>query len=279
MGDRPSACLPGWQYYWTATPLSYLNPIYRGIHMAAHDRGCNLLLGCGMGPSATSSDPLRPVWPVVGPDADFVPIGPWNTTGLIVVNPLHSRSRSQYIQEVMAGGHPVVFIGSGEQGPTCTADNAGGILAAIRHLIEHGHRRIAFIAGSPEDIEGDTGARFNTYRAAVQAYGLADDPRLVAFGRHISAAGSSAMQQILNTGVSFTAVLASNDESALGAMQVLETAGLRIPQDVALIGFDDRPESVVQEPALKQRACAALPDGLSGRGTAAAADRRRDRTS
>ncbi len=187
---------------------------------------------------------------MVAPDADFVPIGPWNTAGLVVVNPLHSAARSRYIQEVIASGHPVVFIGSGEQGVTCAADNAGGILAAMRHLVEHGHRRIAFIAGSPEDQAGDTGARFSAYQAAVQAYGLAADPRLVAYGRHIAAYGQAAMEAILATGAPFTAVLASNDESALGAMAALKAAGLRIPQDVAVIGFDDRPESVVHEPPL-----------------------------
>ena len=63
-GARPTiGVLAGWQYYWTATPLSYLNPIYRGIRQAAGDLGCNLLLGCGMGPSAASTDPLRPAWP------------------------------------------------------------------------------------------------------------------------------------------------------------------------------------------------------------------------
>jgi len=68
--------LAGWQIYWTARPLSYLNPIFRGIRLAAADLGCNLLLGCGMGPTAASSDPLRPAWPFLSPETDFVPIGP-----------------------------------------------------------------------------------------------------------------------------------------------------------------------------------------------------------
>ena len=58
------------------------------------------------------------------------------------------------------------------------------------------------------------------------------------------------MQQILSSGAPFTAVLASNDESALGAIQALKEAGRRVPDDVAVIGFDDRLESSVQEPAL-----------------------------
>lgn len=248
---RPTiGVLAGWQYYWTATPLSYLNPIYRGIRMAAQEHDCNLLLGCGLGPSAASSDPMRPAWLQPSSDADFVPIGPWNTTGLIAVCPLHSAIRSHEIQDIIANGHPVVFVGSGERGPTVVVDNAGGVFAALKHLVEHGHRRIAFIAGSPEDMAGDTGARLKAYRAALQTFDLAEDARLIAFGRHISAGGYAAMRQIIGSGAPFSALLASNDESALGAMQALKEAGLRIPEDVALIGFDDRPESAVQEPAL-----------------------------
>jgi len=60
--NRPTiGVLAGWQYYWTVESLSYLDPIYRGIRLAAREFECNLLMGCGMGTSAASSDPLRPV--------------------------------------------------------------------------------------------------------------------------------------------------------------------------------------------------------------------------
>jgi hypothetical protein len=174
--SRPTiGVLAGWQIYWTARPLSYLNPIFRGIRQAAADLDCNLLLGCGLGPTATSSDPLRPAWPFLSPETDFVPIGPWNTDGLIAINPLHSDARSRDLRQVRAAGHPVQFIGSGEDGPTLVADNSGGILAALGHLVEHGHQRIAFIAGSQADLAGDTGARLTAYRAALEQHGLADD--------------------------------------------------------------------------------------------------------
>jgi signal transduction histidine kinase/AraC-like DNA-binding protein/ActR/RegA family two-component response regulator len=120
----------------------------------------------------------------------------------------------------------------------------------MRHLVDHGHRRIAFIAGSVEDMEGDTGERLQAYHEAVEALGLDADPHLVAWGRHVYEGGYAAMRQILASGAPMTAVLASNDESALGAIQVLREDGYRIPHDVAVVGFDDRPESAVQEPAL-----------------------------
>lgn len=248
---RPTiGVLAGWQYYWTAMPLSYLAPLFRAIREAARHFGCNLLVGCGMGPSPTFDSPFRPAWPEPAPDSDFVPIGPWNTDGLLIINPLHSAERARYLQETMAAGHPVVFVASGQPGPTVVADNAGGILEAMRHLIAHGHRHIAFIAGSADDMEGDTGARLRAYRDALRLYNLPTDERLIVFGRHVYDGGYAAVRQFLSSGAPFTAVLASNDESAMGAMQALHDAGLRVPQDVAVIGFDDRSEDVVQQPTL-----------------------------
>lgn len=242
--------LAGWQYYWTATSPSYLAPLFRGIRQAAKEWDYNLLFACGMGPSAAMDDPVRPAWPVIAEDSDFVPVGPWNTDGLIVVNPLHSSRRSTHIQQLIARGHPVVFLASGEEGVTVSADNEKGIMDAVQHLVEHGHRQFAFIAGSPDDMAGDTGKRLQAYRKALDRFELVCDERAIAFGRHVYEGGYAAMQQILAAQVPFTAVLASNDESALGAMQALQEAGLRVPDDVAVIGFDDRRESAVHQPAL-----------------------------
>jgi signal transduction histidine kinase/AraC-like DNA-binding protein/ActR/RegA family two-component response regulator len=248
---RPTiGVLAGWQFAWTATPFSYLDPLFRGACLAAHDLGCNLLLGCGMGSWTDRSGSLRAAWPLSSPESDFVPIGPWNTHGIIVVNPLHSESRSRYVQELRAAGHPLIFIASGERGPTIAADNRSGVLEAVRHLVDHGHQGIAFVAGSPEDMAGDSGNRLRAYRDAVKTHGLLADPRLVAWGRHLYSGGYAAMQEILASDASFTAVLASNDESALGAIQALREAGHKVPDDVAVVGFDDRLESAVQEPAL-----------------------------
>lgn len=249
-GKPTIGVLAGWQFYRTATNLSYLAPVFRGTIKAAQVLGCNLLLGCGMGPSASPTDPLRPAWPVTTPDQDFVPVGPWNTDGLIIALPLHSPARSQYIQELIASGHPVLFVGSGEPGPTIVANNTAGILEALRHLVAHGHKQVAFIAGTREDMSGDSGERLRAYQSGCQAHGLEQNSGLVAYGRHVFDGGFAAMTQIIHSGLKFSAVLASNDESALGAMQALQESGLKIPQDVAVIGFDNRPEDNVQEPGL-----------------------------
>ena len=242
--------LAGWQFYRTATNLSYLAPVYRGINKAARDLDCNLLLGCGIGPSASPNDPLKPAWPVLLPEQDFVPIDPNNTDGLIIALPLHSQERSEYIQNLINEGHPILFIGSGENGPSIVTDNMGGILEGMQHLYQHGHRRIAFIAGSEDDVHGDSGDRLKAYQQFHQIQKLTEDSRLVAYGQHIYSGGYRAMQEILASGAQFSAVMASNDESALGAMRALKDAGLKTPEDVAVIGFDNRLEGAVHEPGL-----------------------------
>lgn len=248
---RPTiGVLAGWQLYRTATNFSYIQPVFRGINRAALEMDCNLLLGCGMGTTASPLDPIRPAWPVPAADVDFVPIGPFNADGLIVFCPLHSAAHSQYLQEQISSGYPILFLGSGEPGPTIVADNAAGITEAFEHLVEHGHRRIAFIAGSPDDMQGDTGERMRAYQSAAASYGFEPDPALISFGRHVFDGGFASARQLLESGVDFTAILASNDESALGAIQALKEAGRSVPQDVSVIGFDNRLEGATQDPPL-----------------------------
>jgi len=218
--------------------------------LAARQHGCNVLLACGMGSSADPSDRARPAWPVVSSDSDFVPVGPWNTDGLIVINPLLSQSRTNSIQDLNQAGFPTIFIGKGESGPTIAADNLDGILQAIRHLVGHGHQHIAFIAGNANDVQGDSGERLRAYYSAMQNYGLRSSPNLIAYGDHTFSGGYKAMRELLARPVQFSALMASNDESALGAMRALKEANKQIPQDVAVIGFDDRPETIAEVPAL-----------------------------
>ena len=125
---RPTiGVLAGWQFYWTATPLSYLDP---DLPRHSPGRSQRSTATC-CSPAAWAPRPTRAIrcarpGPILLPDTDFVPIGPWNTDGLIAVNPLNSPARSRYLHELAAGGHPIVYIASGEQGPAIVADNAGG---------------------------------------------------------------------------------------------------------------------------------------------------------
>lgn len=252
--DRPTiGVLAGWQLYEGIIPHTYLLSVLNGIRSAALERECHLYLACGIG-LVIGPGGVHPAWPIPSPDTDFIPVGPWNTDGLIVVTPFLSEARKHYIQQLVSDGHPVVFIGSAEDGSAVIADNEGGIHLAFAHLVSHGHRRIAFIAGH-ERHESDSDARLKAYHSAVCEYGGVTDSRLVAYGFHNQAGGRRAMQKIIGSGAEFTAVLASNDESAIGAMSALRETGRRIPNDVAIIGFDDRPQALVQIPPLTTIYC------------------------
>ena len=226
----------------------YRVAILRGIQSAARIRQCHIFLSWGIRVEGAAND-IYPTWPVVSPKSDFVPVGPWNMDGLIVFTPLGDEDRSLYLQKLLAEGYPVLFVGTGEQGPTVSVNNVMGIRQAMAHLVEHGHRRIAFIAGLPTD-RGDSETRLQTYQAVVAEYNLEADPRLVTWGWHIENEGYKATQKLLASGVKFTAVLASNDNSAIGAMQAIREAGLRIPHDIAIMGFDDLLDAEAQVPAL-----------------------------
>lgn len=246
-GSRPTiGVLAGWQVYEGTIPTSFLGPLLRGIYKAAKEQDCNLLLSCGVYHDPTTH---RPAWPARAEDGDFVPVGPWNTDGLLVVPDLVSPERSTYIQQLIAAGHPVVFIGTGENGPTLVADNEGGIQQAVAHLHSHGHTQIAFIGGRPAD-PGESRRRLNAFRAALQRFNLELDDRLIAYGSFNRFGGYQAMQTLLRTGRPFTAVVISNDESAKGALQALHEAGLAVPTDIAIIGFDDQLDSRAQVPPL-----------------------------
>ena len=252
--DRPTiGVLAGWQLYEGIIPHTYLLSVLNGIRSAALERECHLYLACGIG-QVIGPGGVHPAWPIPSPYTDFVPVGPWNTDGLIVVTPFLSEARKHYIQQLVSDGYPVVFIGSTEDGSAVIADNEGGIHLAFAHLVSHGHRRIAFIAGH-EIHESDSDARLKAYHSAVCEYGGASDGRLVAYGFHNQAGGRRAMQKIIGSGAEFTAVLASNDESAIGAMSALREIGRRIPNDVAVIGFDDRPQALAQIPPLTTIHC------------------------
>src|SRR4029077_19747222 len=202
-----------------------------------------LLLAWGLG-RVTSLTGLHPAWPVPSADADFVPVGPWNTDGLIVFAPLRHEGHALYLRELAASGFPVLFIATGEGDPMISADNAGGIRQAMDHLVWHGHQRIGFIAGDPSD-PGDSAAPLPAYHAAVQAHGLSTDPRLVVDGWHNFSGGYDAARTMARSGVKFSALVASDDSSAIGGMQALRDAGLAIPRDVAVIGFDDQSDAAV----------------------------------
>jgi diguanylate cyclase (GGDEF)-like protein len=240
--------LPDSHVYNGMYPSWFYSPIIRGAQAAAREQGINLLVACGVLREPWANR-YRLAWPAPHENADFIPVGPWNTDGLLIFSPLRTGERIRYVRGLQERQFPVLFIGSGTGSPTIMADNEGGIRQSLEHLVGHGHRDIAFIAGDPQD-PGDSLSRIEAYRRGVRDFNLNDDPRLLEYGLHWDEEGYRATNRMLESGAKFTAVMCSNDFSSLGVVRALNEAGLRIPWDVAVTGFDDQPEALTQIPPL-----------------------------
>lgn len=121
--------------------------------------------------------------------------------------------------------------------PTVSLDNRAAAHAMTRHLLDLGHRRIGLIKGplgSPLTRE-----RFAGYQQALEGAGVAVDSELLCRGDYTPQSGHAATQQLLALAERPTAIFCENDEMAMGALQCIRQAGLRVPQDISVAGFDD----------------------------------------
>jgi DNA-binding LacI/PurR family transcriptional regulator len=123
-----------------------------------------------------------------------------------------------------------------------------GGMTATRHLIGLGHRRIAIIGGPPGLWSSQ--ARLDGYRAALQAAGLSPDEDLIRQGDFMVAAGRAQASELLGLPEPPTALVAGNDSQAFGVLQALHEHGLRAPDDLSVVGFDDVPVASWAAPAL-----------------------------
>ncbi len=153
------------------------------------------------------------------------------------------------IELIAQSGAPVVTISTpAPNTPVVRSDNLGGMYAAVLHLIEHGHRRIAFI-GRRANL--DIGQRYDGYCLALAEQDIPLDQGLVADAAdELEPGGRDAARRLLDVGAPFTAIVAGTDKNALGVLEVLRAAGRRVPEDVALVGFDDVDEARIADPSL-----------------------------
>lgn len=176
---------------------------------------------------------------------DFITAG--HVDGVLLVSS-HSGGQ-KFVSEIFYSGVPAIACGAplgleGRMGYV-SADEVGGAVAMVEHLLSSGRRRVATIAG-PLDTPGGQ-QRLAGYR---QALGPLYEPALVAHGDYGRASGAVAMQQLLAVAPDLDAVFAASDRMASGALEVLRQAGRRVPEDVAVGGFDDAPLAGRTEPAL-----------------------------
>lgn len=154
--------------------------------------------------------------------------------GIVVAG---SRLTGPRLTEV-AAEVPVVAVGRPLSGPTLgsvCADDVEGARLAVQHLAALGHRRIAHIDGGKG---AGSSSRRAGYVAAMRAAGLGDDTQVVP-GDFTEAAGKQAAQRLLQAGEMPTAVFTANDLSAVGVMDALDEAGLGVPRDVSVVGYDN----------------------------------------
>jgi LacI family transcriptional regulator len=168
--------------------------------------------------------------------------------GLLLVLPTDPAS---YLDSIRRRGFPFVLIdhgGSGADGPSVGATNHQGACDATRYLIGLGHRRIGFVTGNLE--MGCAADRLAGYRTALREHGLAVDPCLIQEGDFAQPRGFDCARTLLSLREPPTAIFASNDVSAFGVVEAIRDRGLRVPDDVSVIGFDDIPTAASIHPAL-----------------------------
>ena len=132
-----------------------------------------------------------------------------------------------------------------------TMRNVEAARAATEYLLASGRRRIAIVGAHPGEVIGSAGLRLRGYREALEAAGVPFDDSLIGETTLWHRAnGARCMRELLGSGVEFDAVFGLNDTLALGAMRVLQEAGIRVPDDVAVVGFDDLDEAQYSIPSL-----------------------------
>ncbi|WP_437967447.1 substrate-binding domain-containing protein [Sorangium sp. So ce260] len=207
---------------------SFWSPVLQGIHASAQQRGFRTLVLRGT-PFEVHAPSLA------GEQVD----------GWMILIELHG------IEALARAGVPLITVGTRAAEVDCPAvipDNRSGMRSAVRHLIEHGHRRIAFVGyfGAYDVRE-----RFASYKETLAGAGIPFDPDLVVrTDNNWYSGGQGAAPALLARLPACTAAVFGTDKNALGMMPLLKAEGVRIPEDLAIVGFDDVVEAEGVDPPL-----------------------------
>jgi LacI family transcriptional regulator, galactose operon repressor len=212
---------------------AFFPPMLKGIEAYAYEAGYDLLIH-----STKKEGPSRR------------PLGEHNTDGLLIFTDSLDHRELHRLHNM---NFPMVLLHQTPPDslniPTIAVENKDGAATLVSHLIEqHGRRRIVFLQG-PEGHE-DSVWRERGYNEALEAHNLPFDPELIASGDFDEETGFATVEQMLLDGTEFDAIFAGDDDSAIGAMRALKMAGRLVPQDVAVVGFDDVPFARYLSPAL-----------------------------
>jgi LacI family transcriptional regulator len=200
----------------------FFSEIVRGMDREASRRGYLLLLSNLHGGGEQAASALRAMRGRVD--------------GLIVMAP---HLKPEEISFALPAGLPSMLINARDQGggrPAITLDNAAGVEAVVAHLASLGCKRLIHIAGP--DGNRDAQERAASFAQAIESRGLQGE---TVSGNFEEESGEEAIAALLRGGHRFDGVFAANDNMAIGAIEALRAAGLKVPGDVAVVGFDDIP--------------------------------------
>lgn len=212
---------------------AFFPPMLKGIEAGAYEAGYDLLIH-----TTQKEGPSRR------------PLGEHNTDGLLIFTDSLDHRELHRLHNI---NFPMVLLHQSPPDslniPVITIENKGGAAMLVSHLIEmHGRRQIVFLQG-PEGHE-DSVWRERGYREALETHNIAFRPELVAVGRFDEDEAFTAVQRLLSDSIEFDAMFTGDDDSAIGAIRALKMAGRRVPQDVAVVGFDDVPVAHYLSPPL-----------------------------
>jgi LacI family transcriptional regulator len=211
----------------------YFSELIRGIDLAARARGLHLLVSSSHGDAVEAATALRAM--------------NGRVDGLLVMSP---HASADFLWGNVPDDLPAVLMNThvaGGRHSSFEVDNHGGARAMVAHLVGLGHREIAFVAGPESNFEAQE--RLRGFRAAM-AEALPGHVEQVLQGDFTQASGYRAGQQIVALAERPSAVFASNDMMAIGCLAAFNEAGLRVPADLSLAGFDDVPVSRYVNPPL-----------------------------
>jgi len=208
----------------------FFSELIRGMDLAARALGYHLIVSSSHDDAEEASAAIRSMRGRVD--------------GLIVLSP-HLDAAN--LATSLAGRLPILLMngGAGAGRPSIVVDNHGGAVQAVEHLIATGRRRIAHISGPTGNLEAET--RLAGY---LEAMARADLPTVVVEGAFDQASGHRAGAELAGRAQRPDALFAGNDMMAVGAMLALQDAGLGVPDDVAVVGFDDVPIAGLMRPGL-----------------------------
>ena len=203
---------------------TFFIPLLRGIEQAASQAGFSLLI------HTTSYGPKN---------NPFAMLGEHNTDGLLIFS---ESLANEELARLQRSGFPVVLIHQdtpeGLRIPGITIDNQGGAQSLVDHLIEqHSRRRIVHLRG-PQSAN-DALWREKGYRQSLAEHHIPVDPALVLPGNFDTDTAQNTICHLIQSGTAFDAIFTGDDSSALGVLAALREAGIRVPEDVSVVGFDD----------------------------------------